>query len=692
MMRFDLNIAFAMSMMVYPLAGWSQDSLRTHVLKEVTVVSENHKAITDGVEYIPTPEERRRSADPYTLLSRMMMPGLKVDVIDKTIKTVYREDVHVFIDGAEAKDWELKSIRPKEVACVRFLQSPSDPRYKGYTSVVDFILRKYDYGGYVALEGMQNFIYNVGDYDMVMKLRKQKMTYRAIAEATYNHVEDIVNNSNTTYTYLDGHLLNRKAWSDSEDKQQSYIGGFSMRYDGNKLIWMLQTGLRYGRKPTNVTSSRLLYNDETASESKDEASAHSLVPYATYSFRIKELPRGSQLIGYLSFSYNHNRSNSRYRYGDLLAKNIFNGYSEDAYLPSVSLTYNAPLYKKNDLTAIVSYDTEYYRTQYCGTNGTFQRLNNSYWNFYLRYNHKFSNSWNGSFIAYVPVQRYKVNDLSTKTTPYVNGSLTISGRIGSKHSFYIRGNITQTDIVPSYYNSVVRQDNEVEGSRGNSELKTVRQAFALLSYTWMPTNNFSLNASFSWDNIIHDIVPYWHEIDGLMVKEMINSGDFNPIYFHITPSLSLLNSKLKINSEVSYVHEWHNGIFRVNNGYFGWYPSVYCDIAKNWTANVSYGISSGYGYMRGSSQMSKFSDNLRLGVQYSKGNLFVKLQVNSLLRNDGWVKTYLNSEYYSYNRYLSRPSDGRYLSLTATYTFDFGKKINHGDNMGFDGTRKSSAL
>lgn len=62
--------------------------------------------------------------------------------------------MHVFIDGAEAKDWEMRSIRPKEVARVRFLQSPSDPRYKGYTSVVDFILRKYDCGGYVALEGM----------------------------------------------------------------------------------------------------------------------------------------------------------------------------------------------------------------------------------------------------------------------------------------------------------------------------------------------------------------------------------------------------------------------------------------------------------------------------------------------------------------------------------------------------------
>lgn len=167
-------------------------------------------------------------------------------------------------------------------------------------------------------------------------------------------------------------------------------------------------------------------------------------------------------------------------------------------------------------------------------------------------------------------------------------------------------------------NTVIKQDNEVEDSCGNSDLKTVRPAFALLSYTWMPTNSFSLNASFSWDNIIHDIVPYWHEINGLMVNEMVNSSDFNPIYFNITPSLSLFDSKLKNNSEVSYVHEWHNGYFHVNNGYFGWYPSVYYDFTKNWTVNASYAINSGYGYMRGGLYMSKFSDNLRMGCSIPK--------------------------------------------------------------------------
>ena len=42
--------------------------------------------------------------------------------------------------------------------------------------------------------------------------------------------------------------------------------------------------------------------------------------------------------------------------------------------------------------------------------------------------------------------------------------------------------------------------------------------------------------------------------------------------------------------------------------------------------------------------------------------------------------------------YLSRPWDGRYVTLSATYTIDYGKKLQHGDDMSFGGTSKSSAL
>lgn len=116
-----------------------------------------------------------------------------------------------------------------------------------------------------------------------------------------------------------------------------------------------------------------------------------------------------------------------------------------------------------------------------------------------------------------------------------------------------------------------------------------------------------------------------------MVKEMINSGSFNPIYINVTPSLNLAHGKIRLSSNISYVHEWHSGLFHINNGYWGLYPTLYCRLGKFWAVNLNYAYSSGEGYMRGSSNLTRFSDNLKLGLQYTKGNLFVKLQVNSLI-------------------------------------------------------------
>lgn len=244
-------------------------------------------------------------------------------------------------------------------------------------------------------------------------------------------------------------------------------------------------------------------------------------------------------------------------------------------------------------------------------------------------------------------------------TRILNGRVTLNGQLSSKHSVYIQANITQSAINPSYYNTVVRQDDELTGSKGN---------------------------------IINDIVPYWHEINGLMVKEMINSGSYNPLYVNVTPSLTLMNGKLRISSNVSYMREWHSGLFHINNAYWGVYPSAYLGFGKYWALNVNYTYSSGKSYMRGSSNLTRFSDNLKCGVQYSKGNLFAKLQVNSLFLKKGYTKTWLVSDNIGSYTYQSRPWDRRYMSLSISYTFDYGKKIKHDGNLRFEGKSKSSVL
>lgn len=671
----------------------SQDSLKTQHIKEVVVTAKNHIAIKNGVSYIPTPEERKSSSNYSALLARMMVAGLHVDEFSNKVETNWGKEVHFFINGVEASDWEIKSLRPKEVARVDFLLSPSEPKYKNYQAVVNFVLREYSYGGYIVAEADQGFGNNdYGDYDIAGKLKKGHMTYQAIIGSYYRNAHKIIGNEDVTYTYNNGSTLNKIVDYEQVEKQRTYSTGISARYDSDNLIVVVQTGLKFTKKPSTHTSENMFYDSSESSISITDATSQTLIPYVSSQFVKYGLPHRAYAYGGVSFSYNHNKANSNYQVMGAKNQDIYNATREDAYLPSLWLGYGLPIHKENYLVFTAQLNSEIYRTNYYGTADTFQKLLNSYYVFNLNYSHRFSEKWNGSLYVSVPIQSYKVQDDATINKGYLNGGMTLNGQLSQKHSIYAEAYISQSSIRPSYYNTVVRQDNEVAGSKGNANLKTERQAFALLSYTWMPSNTFSLNSSFSWDNIINDVVPYWHEINGLMVKEMINSGSFNPIYANITPSLTLAKGKIRLSSKIAYIHEWHTGLFHVNNGYWGLYPMAYCTLGKYWAINLNYGYSSGKGYMRGGATLTKFSDNLKCGLQYSKGNLFVKLQVNSLLLKKGYTKSWLISDYIDSYTYQSRPWDRRYVSLSASYTFDYGKKVKHGSTLRFDGKSKTSIL
>ncbi len=676
-----------------PALAQTKDTIANQQLDEVVVTAQNHIAIIDGILYTPTPEERKSSSNYSALLSRMMMAGLRVDEFSNKVETNWGKEVHYFINGIEANDWELKTLRPKEVAHVEFLQSPSDPKYKNYEAVINFVLREYTYGGYVLVDGNQAFgNNNCGDYDIAGKLKKGHMTYQAILGAYYRNAHEILGNKDITYKYNDGSLFNKKVDYEQVEKQRIYSTGISVRYDSKKVVWVLKAGIKFSETPESRTLQNIYYSNKETASSISEGTMQSLVPYVSSQFVIYGLPRNSYAYGGISFSYNHNKGSNDYRLFNSESSNIVNETRENAYVPSLWLGYSLPVYKQNNLIFLAQFNSEIYRTNYYGTADTYQKLENTYYSFSLSYNHRFSDKWSGTLQATVPVQRYKVQEGPALTKAYLNGGLTLSGRLSPKHTVYVQANITQSSINPSYYNTVVRQDDEITGSKGSADLKTVRQAYALLSYTWMPSNTFSLNTSCNWNNIIDDIVPYWHEIGGLMVKEMINSGSYNPLYVNVTPSVSLLKGKLRFSSQLSYMHEWHSGLFHVDNGYWGVYPSAYWGFAKCWAVNLYYSCSLGKGYMRGSSNLTSFSDNLKCGLQFSKGNLFVKLQVNSLILKKGYTKSWLISDNIDSYTCQSRPWDRRYMSISASYTFDYGKKIKHSGILQFDGKSKTSVL
>ena len=285
-----------------------------------------------------------------------------------------------------------------------------------------------------------------------------------------------------------------------------------------------------------------------------------------------------------------------------------------------------------------------------------------------------------------------MNDGKYNTTPYVNGDLTLNGRVGTKHSIYANAEIYQMAITPTFYNTVIRQDNEIEGTKGNATLKPQRYVSTLASYSWMPSNSFSLSASLSWEEIMHDIVPSWHPDGNMMVQDIVNSGNYDIISVRLTPSLSLLNSKLNMRSQIVLSREMHTGIRHFSFYNYGIYPYLSYNINKHFSATAMGAIGS-KGFMRGGNgQLSRLCNSMRINLQYTTGNLHAMLSVESVLRKKGWYKSWFDSDNVQWSQYVSSPRRGRYFSLSVRYTLDFGRKTEHGNEASFDGSTKTSVL
>lgn len=166
----------------------TSDTIRTQELEEVVVEARTQRVIDRGVAYTPTNKIKKTATDATRLLELMNIPQLNITPGTMSVKTYARKDVGLFIDFKEATDEDLQGLRPEDVLRVEVLQYPEDPRFGGQANVINFVMRKYEWGGYTKLTAKGTTL-NIdrGDGILYSKFVNKNWTFDANATGSLSH-------------------------------------------------------------------------------------------------------------------------------------------------------------------------------------------------------------------------------------------------------------------------------------------------------------------------------------------------------------------------------------------------------------------------------------------------------------------------------------------------------------------------
>lgn len=239
------------------------------------------------------------------------------------------------------------------------------------------------------------------------------------------------------------------------------------------------------------------------------------------------------------------------------------------------------------------------------------------------------------------------------------------------------------------------QENELLYKTGNLHLKNVKVSKVTLDYTWLPNNKFSLSAFTGWSRDFNRIVPVFIPDDpnGLMIRSLENDGYYQNVYLGTSLTAKLLNRSLVLRATPQMWFEKVTGTYSDANSYLCLSLNATYYISKFY---ISAYYSPAFKELLSQSLTAtsvKRKTHYQLKIGWSNGSWnFTAAAVNIFRRN--WVAetSILESKWFDQYTTEYNASSHQFVSLTASYTFGFGKKVRRGDEIQTMGAGSSAIM
>ena len=293
------------------------DSLKSRELQEVVVEAKLQQTSATVSTYYPTVKQKESAQTGNELINRMAIPQLRISDGSK-IETSDGKAVSVFINYLPASRQDLVGMRTTDVRKVEYYDYPADPRFQGAVHVVNFIMQRYEYGGYVKGYANQSFIVNSGQLNVFSKLQYKNMTYDVAAGE--NRMNSDHNGYEKTEYYrlpqTDGGVITFdriSSTTESKLERRNYWTTFKAVYQTDRIVFSNVFAADFERIPQNNQYGTVAYTRDFLPASNFLSSASNRINSFTYNGLWNFIISSNNIITVVPYySYSHTNQWSDY--------------------------------------------------------------------------------------------------------------------------------------------------------------------------------------------------------------------------------------------------------------------------------------------------------------------------------------------------------------------------------------------
>ena len=657
-------------------------------LNAIHADARNQTAYPDKTTYIPTPRQRNAAQNAIDLLRQMAIPQLSISLADNSVTTPTGQPVSIFINWLPASAQEIEGLLTADVRRIEYMDFPSDPRFNGHPHVINFIMQQYEYGGYTKATANENFLVGLSSrISVYSKFAYRRMTYDLYAGASNHDIHHA--GTSITGNYRLGasdatpvQITRSESFDNARFKYNQYPVTFRATYDSDKTRIANTVGFNFDQSPVATTDGHIDFSGAATdgySYTKSEPYTSRFLAWAGNYYFI--LPSGFHLSISPSANYGHTNYTYTYRTSTPAASQIENISREN----SSQLRGSANLYRifSNSSSAFVRAYSGITRNDvsYRGTSPYDNRFSDTYAGAAIGYRRN-TRRWSLNADAAVQWERNEINSTSvSEAYPLVNLSASFSPSPSHSVQAYFHFGANYPGASEKTPN--VLRLNELMYQTGNPDLKLSRQVTANMQYNWIPRRNFSTTFFAQYFGEYDLYVPVFTPYDGgkALLRGYDTDGTYHRTQVGLSFNLHLAGNKIQLAAQPSVYFYRMTGHYDISKTPFSIHTSAtfylndfYFQASYQTPERTVQGNRAVY---------YKDRDFYQLLAGWSKCGWNVRLTAINMFRSDwiGATQT-LNSPLYSETRLVGGNYFHRRLNLSVTYTLNYGKKVQQGNEVG----------